>query len=42
MATCGSCEYCGKKGSQYWCYHYLKNYSTSFNNSSCQYYRSKC
>lgn len=41
MPTCASCEFFGKKGSVDWCYHVMKNWSTSPDNSACQYYRSK-
>lgn len=42
MATCQDCEYFGKKGSMDWCYHYLNNWSTSYYNPPCSYYKSKC
>lgn len=41
MPICGSCEFFGKKGSVEWCFHQYKNYTTSYNNSSCEYYRPK-
>ena len=41
MAKCGTCAWFGKKNGIEWCFHKMKDWSTSSDQSACTYYESK-